>query len=32
MRQAKTKNNVVQLTHDWPTKAIAIENKMLQIY
>ena len=32
MRQAKTKYNVVQLTHDWTTEAIAIENKTLQIY
>ena len=32
MRQAKTKYNVVQLTHDWTTEAIAIENKILQIY
>lgn len=30
MRQAKTKYNVVQITHDWSTKAIAIKNKTLK--
>ena len=32
MRQAKTNYNVVQLTHDWSTKTIAIKNKTLKIY